>query len=297
MTAADTNGAVGFVGLGNMGAPMVRNLAQAGIAVVGYDAVPDRAAALAGDDPQIAAAASLSDIAQAARQIVLMLPDSDVVDAVAAELMARLQPGSLIVDMSSSFPPRTQALGRRLEAAGHRLIDAPVSGGVVRAVSGTLSIMAGGARGDIDAAERIFAPLGSVFCTGPLGSGHATKALNNYLSASSLIATAEALLIGQAFGLDGGAMNAVFDNATGKSNTTSNKVGAYFLPETYNSGFALALLEKDVGMAREMAAALDVPAETLAHISDQLQRSKEALRPDADHTEVHAWLKQRASNG
>jgi len=288
---------IGFIGLGNMGRPMALNLARAGLSVVGFDAVADRVRELAAADTGIDAVGSLGELTANARTLILMLPDSDVVDAVAAELILGLQPRSLIIDMSSSFPLRTQALGARLAAAGHRLVDAPVSGGVKRAVDGTLSIMAGGDAADIDAAAPLFAPLGKVFRTGALGSGHATKALNNYLSASSLIATAEALLVGEAFGLNGEAMNAVFDHSTGKSNTTSNKVTQFLLPGRYESGFALALLAKDVGMARDMAERLGIPADMLVHVSARLRESCDALPPDADHTEVHAWLKGRAAKG
>ena len=291
MTATGKPNPIGFVGLGNMGQPMSLNLARAGWPVAGYDAEPARMSELAAQHENITAMSDLQQVADMAQVVVLMLPDSDVVDPVAAALATHLKRNSLIIDMSSSFPQRTQALGQRLVDNGIRLVDAPVSGGVKRAISGSLSIMAGGNDGDIAEVEPLFAPLGTVFRTGPLGSGHATKALNNFLSASSLIATAEALCVGEAFGLSGEAMNAVFDNSTGKSNTTSNKVTQFLLPGRYESGFTLALLEKDVGMAREMARALGLPAETLGHVSEQLRKSKAELADDADHTAVHAWLK------
>jgi len=315
-------GPIGFIGLGNMGVPMVRNLAKAGFAVVGFDTRPEARAAL-DDIAGAAAVADIADIATTCRTVILMLPDSAVVNRVVlggdppavrdidpddatlavaedglAARMAAASAGShdhapTIIDMSSSFPLSTRALGQTLSDHGIVLIDAPVSGGVVKAVSGELAIMAGGPENALIALNPVLAAMGRVFATGDLGSGHATKALNNYLSASSLIATAEAVLIGEKFGLDAKRMNAVFNASTGKSNTTENKVDRYFLTETYNSGFALALLDKDVGMARELAAGLGIDGEMLARVSNMLSTANGELTAAADHTEMHRWLKSR----
>lgn len=317
-------GPIGFIGLGNMGVPMVRNLAKAGFAVVGFDTRPEARAAL-DEIAGAAAVADLADLTTTCRTVVLMLPDSVVVNRVVlggdpppvrdigadgatlsvapdglAARMAAAASGPddrapTIIDMSSSFPLSTRALGQTLAAHGIVLIDAPVSGGVVKAVSGELAIMAGGPEDALIALNPMFSAMGRVFATGELGSGHATKALNNYLSASSLIATAEAILIGEKFGLDPKRMNAVFNASTGKSNTTENKVDRYFLTETYNSGFALALLDKDVGMARELAAGLGIDGDMLAQVSDMLSAANGELADAADHTEMHRWLKSRGA--
>ncbi|MEM1307796.1 MAG: NAD(P)-dependent oxidoreductase [Pseudomonadota bacterium] len=314
---------IGFIGLGNMGVPMCRNLCAAGFSVIAYDTRTEARAAAEEAHDAIRGVASLADLGAACRRVILMVPDSRVVSRVvsgtapdadadtdaetaasgtdtsiaftADGLAAHLADGAIIADMSSSVPPSTVALGSALRARGITLVDAPVSGGVAKAVTGELAIMAGGEADAITAMMPAFDAMGRTFRTGALGSGHATKALNNYLSASSLIATAEALIIGRAFGLDPSAMNAVFKNSTGRSNTTDVKVDRYFIPEDYASGFALGLLDKDVGMARDMAAALGLDARFLQQASALLGEGVIA-RGDADHTEMYAYLSDRLRN-
>ncbi|MEO1709135.1 MAG: NAD(P)-dependent oxidoreductase [Pseudomonadota bacterium] len=302
-------GPVGFIGLGRMGQPMSRNLAAAGFDVIVFDVDPRATEEAAAQNARIHAAESLDAVAKGAGTIILMLPDSPVVRQVlcgheastigegglAASLKSHQPGGATIIDMSSSFPPETLALGAMLAERQITLLDAPVSGGVVRAEAATLAIMAGGDDAAIAAHEAVFTSMGQVFRTGALGSGHATKALNNFLSASSTIATAEAILIGQAFGLDPKRMNAVFNNSTGRSNTTDAKVVQYFIPERYESGFTLALLHKDVGMARQMAASMGLEPEVLEKISDLLQRGNTLLGEGADHTAMHAYVKSQFS--
>jgi len=296
-------GPIGFVGLGNMGVPMCRNLAEAGFDVAAFDVREDARASASNAHNKIAARASLAELAKDCRIIILMLPDSRVVNSVTRGsadgetftddgLAALAGAGATLIDMSSSFAPETVKLGRDLAERDITLIDAPVSGGVRKAITGELAIMVGGRDAAIDRVASVLEAMGNIFRAGALGSGHATKALNNYLSASSLIATAEALLIGQKFGLDPKRMNDVFRNSTGRSNTTDVKVDQYFIPETYTSGFALALLNKDVGMAHDMAKDLGMEPEMLAKISDLLTRAKATLDDDIDHTAMHAFLKK-----
>ncbi|MEO1694275.1 MAG: NAD(P)-dependent oxidoreductase [Pseudomonadota bacterium] len=315
-TASSDDRAIGFIGLGNMGVPMCRNLCAAGFSVIAFDTRTEARAAAEEAHAGIRCVASLADLGAACQRVILMVPDSRAVSRVvsgtapetdaetagsetstpiafaADGLAAHLADGAIIADMSSSFPPSTVALGTALHARGITLVDAPVSGGVAKAVTGELAIMAGGEADAITAMMPAFDAMGRTFRTGALGSGHATKALNNYLSASSLIATAEALIIGRAFGLDPSAMNAVFKNSTGRSNTTDVKVDRYFIPEDYASGFALGLLDKDVGMARDMAAALGLDARFLQQASALLGEGVIA-RGDADHTEMYAYLSDR----
>ena len=287
---------VGFAGIGNMGAPMVRCLAKAGFAVVVFD---PRAAAVEPFRTGVAGvsiADDLTALGRAAGIVITMLPDSGVVrravigEAGAPGLIAGLAPGALVVDMSSSYAPDTVRLGAELAAAGFALIDAPVSGGVPKAIAGSLAIMTGGAAAHIDRAAGVLAAMGTVHRTGRLGSGHAMKALNNYVSAAGLIATCEALAIGQRFGLDGAVMTEILNASTGRNNTTENKVQRYILNGAFNSGFSLALMDKDVAMARALAAELGVAAGELDFVSDALGRAGRALGPSADHTAVYAYV-------
>jgi 3-hydroxyisobutyrate dehydrogenase len=205
-------------------------------------------------------------------------------------LVDGLKRGAVIVDMSSSFPLETQKLGRELAERGISLVDAPVSGGVPRAVSGTLAIMAGGDAMLIDRLEPMLKAMGTIYRTGGLGSGHAMKALNNYVSAAGLIATSEALVIGERFGLSPKTMNQILNASSGRNNTTESKVERYMLNRAFNSGFALALMRKDVGMARELAGELGIMAEELDLVSGILDRAEAGLAAGADHTAVFQYV-------
>ena len=288
---------VGFVGLGNMGAPMVRCLAKAGHAVIAYDARDGIAAALAAEAAnagKVRVAASLADVGKAARMVITMLPDSKIVRSVVIGskkvpgLAGSLREGSIIVDMSSSYPIDTRKLAGLVEDRKIAVVDAPVSGGVGKAVTGMLAIMTGGAPEAVDRVSPVLAAMGTVHRTGALGSGHAIKALNNYVSAAGLIATCEALVIAERFGLDQAKVIDVFNASTGRNNTTENKAARYLIPRTYNSGFALALMQKDVGMARTLAGDLGLDMRELDFVSDYLSYAAAELGRDADHTAVMA---------
>jgi 3-hydroxyisobutyrate dehydrogenase len=203
-----------------------------------------------------------------------------------------LSPAAIVVDMSSSDPVATRTLGEELIAAGIRFIDAPVSGGVKRAVDGSLAIMAGGDSATIDAVEPLLAAMGkSIFRTGPLGSGHAMKALNNYVSGAGLVAAVEALRVGQAFGLDPSVMVDVLNASTGRNNSTEVKLKQFVISETFASGFSIGLMAKDIRTADDLAAAMGVPAplaDSTAAIWDEASRS---LGTTADHTAVARYVK------
>ena len=191
---------VGFVGIGNMGAPMVRNLAKAKIPVLAFDLRPEVLDAVTADSNLIARASSLAEVGEKCSTVITMLPTgADVREAVLGEggIASRMAPGGIILDMSSSEPTGTVELAKDLEARGLHLIDAPVSGGVPGAVNATLALMTGGEDDVVARVERTLDAMGNIYRTGPVGSGHAAKALNNFLSAASLTATSEALVVAQ----------------------------------------------------------------------------------------------------
>lgn len=288
---------IGFVGLGNMGAPMVRNMLRGGERVLLYDLRPEALQAFEGEEGCVAAQ-DLADLASRAAVVITMLPDSPAVrsavlgDEATPGLVQGLAPDSLIVDMSSSFPGDTRTLGQTIAARSVGLVDAPVSGGVRGAVAGTLTIMAGGEDQLIDRVETVLSTMGTVVRTGALGSGHATKALNNVLSAMALSATSEVLHVGMKFGLDPHIMTAIFNTSTGRNTTTENKVEQYLLNGSFEGGFALALLSKDVRMAKTLADDLGLDMSLLNACSALLDRASEALGPEADHTEVFRYIEQ-----
>ena len=277
---------IALVGLGNMGAPMAKRLFAVGYQVAGDDAAAEARERFTRETE----AEPADDLASAVRDaavVITMLPDGKIVRAVLREVRPHLRPGMTIIDMSSSDPVGTRTLGEELIAAGLGFIDAPVSGGVKRAVDGSLAIMAGGSPATIDAVEPVLGAMGrSIFRTGPLGSGHAMKALNNYVSGAGLVAAVEALRIGQAFGLDPTAMVDVLNASTGRNNSTEAKLKQFIISETFASGFSIGLMAKDIRTADELAVAMGVPAPLADSTAALWDDAARALGKEADHTAV-----------
>ena len=282
---------VGFVGVGNMGKRMAANLVKAGFSLVIRDndpAAQQRFIAAHGGEP-----ATAPQSFAAAGVVVAMLPDGAAVrEAVLGwegGIAAVLPPGAVVLDMSSSDPVGTKALATDLAPLGIRLIDAPVSGGISRAGSGTLSLMVGGQ--DEEAFGRVrpvLETLGErIFRTGPLGSGHAMKALNNFLGAAAYTAAAEALSIGHEFGLDPRVMLDVVNTSTGRSFNTEVVLKDDVITGRYGTGFALGLLAKDVGIAADLAEAVGVDAPTCQLVRRRWADAAAGLGFTADHSEAH----------
>lgn len=272
---------VAFVGLGQMGRPMAANLEKAGFTLRSFD---------------LNGACNCASAAQAARGadvFLTMLPDGRAVRE--CVLGAELPGGMLVLDMSSSDPVGTRALGGELAARGIGLVDAPVSGGVKKAVDGTLAIMAGGDAAAIERVRPLLEKMGGrVFLTGPLGSGHAMKALNNYVSAAGMIATAEALVAGERFGLDPAVMTDILNASSGRNNTTEVKVKQFMLSRSFASGFSTGLMVKDVATAAHLAEAVGASAEFALHCTEIWRRASQALGPGADHTAIYDFVGKRS---
>jgi 3-hydroxyisobutyrate dehydrogenase len=278
---------VAFIGLGQMGRPMSGHLAKAGYRIRAFDASQEQLSTVAAETGATACA-SAADAAQGADMLITMLPDGRVVRRVLLDggAAAALPRGAIVVDMSSSDPVGTRTLGEKLAAKGLTLIDAPVSGGVPRARTAQLSIMAGGDAGAIERVKPVLETMGNrIFLTGPLGSGHAMKALNNYLSAAGLVAACEALAVGRAFGLDPAAMTEVLNASTGKNNTTEVKVKQFMLSGAFNSGFSAGLMLKDLATAAALAKAMKVEAPFAQECVARWEDMVGMLGMGADHTE------------
>jgi 3-hydroxyisobutyrate dehydrogenase len=280
---------VGFVGLGHMGTPMVSRLVDAGVTVRAYDASPQARAAFAEAVPGATVVDSAADTATGADAVLLCLPNSDVVESVVAELDA----AAVIVDMSSSEPLRTRALAEQLAATGRVLVDAPVSGGVSGARAGTLAVMVGGPDDVVADLEPVFATMGRPRHVGPVGAGHALKALNNLMSAAHLLASSEAVLVGEEFGLDPAVMLEVVNGSSGRSGSTENKWPNHILPGTYGAGFGIGLMVKDIHIALDLAGSTSVPTRHAAATVALWDEALAALGPTADHTEIARWLREK----
>jgi 3-hydroxyisobutyrate dehydrogenase len=287
---SETIGFIGFIGLGNMGSPMSARLLEAGHRVVGFDV--SAAARQAFADVGGIAATDLAGAVTGASVIVLMLPNSAIVSATVHDEGFAPAPGSIVVDMSSSEPLRTRELAAELKERGVTLVDAPVSGGVTRARTGKLTIMTGGDPADLDRIAPVLAELGTPTRAGDVGSGHAVKALNNLLSATHLLVTCEAMLAGERFGLDPATMLEIFNSSSGRSASTENKWPNFILPETFDSGFGLRLMLKDMGIAVGLAEQVGTPDPLGKAATELWGRAAEALDAGADHTEIVNWLRK-----
>ncbi len=291
----DAKPRLGFIGLGMMGLPMAANLIRAGFAVTSFDASAEALAAFAGMGG--VAAASSRETAADAQILITMLPNSDIVRDVLlgeGDAASALEPNSLIIDMSSSAPERTVELGAALGERAIRLVDAPVSGLVTRATDGTLAIMVGGAKADVERARPVLSVMGRAITeTGPLGSGHAMKALNNYVSAAGFVAACEALIVGERFGLDPAVMIDVLNMSSGRNNSTETKMKPHVLSGGFRSGFSLALMAKDNRTAAALAESLGLPTKEIAASADLWEAASQALGRGADHTEMYRFLAER----
>ena len=275
---------VGFIGLGAMGSAMAPLIVQAGYKVLGYDISSkiDKASGVS----QVDNLESLKSM----DVIIFMLPNGKIVSDVTHELLT-LGIHSILIDMSSSDPRETKALGEMLKNNSIKLIDAPVSGGVSRAKTGELMIMTGGDEDEINLVKDLLSVMGQVQIAGPLGSGHAIKALNNYVSAAGLIASFEALATARSFGINPDNFLKIINGATGRNNTTEVKLNKFVVSEKFNSGFALDLMVKDVSIANSLIKEMASDNPLSENVSQYLKDSLEKLGINPDHTEVYKVLK------
>lgn len=291
MTVPDVD-RIAFIGLGVMGSRMSRRLVDAGSEVIGFDPVEAARTDLVTVGGQ--AAGTAAEVVADAGYVILMLPGSRVVESVLGDeaLLDALKPGVVLIDMSSSEPESTRKLASTLAERAITLLDAPVSGGVRGAETGTLTIMAGGPDDAVAAAAPVIAPLGTLRHVGGTGAGHAVKAINNLLAATNLLAAAEGVAAGRRFGVDPGVLIETINAASGRSAATQLKFPQHILPGTYDSGFALALMLKDMRIATELARSVGAPA-TLGEQAVELWRRAAAdLDPGADQTDLARWIDQ-----
>lgn len=247
---------IGFIGLGNMGAPMALNLAQAGHEVTGYDT--------AARPEGITLAASAAEAARGAEVVVTMLPDGAILRAVADQVIPAMAPGAVLCDCSTVDVDSARAVAARAAAAGLGALDAPVSGGVGGAAAGTLTFMVGGPAGDFARVEPLFQVMGrkAVHC-GDAGAGQASKICNNMILGATMIATCEAFALADKLGLDRARMFDVVSTSSGQSWSMNSYCPAPGVGPSspadngYRPGFAAELMLKDLGLSQQAAAAVD----------------------------------------
>ena len=267
--------AIAFVGVGNMGLPMVANLIKAGHRVHAADVRREAVEAAVSQGAQ--GAESAAEATRRAEVVITMVPNSPEVEVAylgPKGVLDGARPGQIAIDMSTIDPATTRKVGARLEAAGVRMLDAPVSGGVPGAVAGTLTIMVGGDPGAVAEVRPVLAAMGkNVVHVGPLGSGEVAKICNNLLAGVSMIAAAEAFTIGTRAGVDPKILHEVIRTSSGNCWALEHNCPVPGLvPKAasnrdFAAGFMTDLMAKDLSLARAAARDLGVPCFTgaLAH--------------------------------
>jgi 3-hydroxyisobutyrate dehydrogenase len=280
---------VAFIGVGNMGNPMAANIVKAGHQVIVVDSNTELAAQVATEIGATASArvSELSDV----DFIVTMLPDGKVVRSVAlgeGGIASVAQRGTIVLDMSSSQPLITRETGAALAAKGITLVDAPVSGGVERAIKGTLTIMIGGDDpAAITKAKPILSCMGNtLFEVGKLGSGHAAKALNNVVAAGNYAVLAEALTVAKRYGLDQETLVDIVNVSTGQSFISTVVMKKFVIPKTFNTGFKVGLLAKDAAIAAELSEDLGGGTPFISMTGELWARARDTLGAGEDHSKA-----------
>lgn len=275
---------IGFIGLGNMGFPMMSRLVAAGHRVVAFDT---RAAAVEQAVTVGAhAAESVRDVAERAETVLASLPTPQVSNEVAAGL-----PGGTrvrrFVDLSTVGYQAAQRNNHVLAQRGIATLDSPVSGGVRGAQAGTLAVMVSGPRREFDALASVFDGIGrAIFVSEQPGAAQTMKLINNVISATTLAATAEVMVMGVKAGLDAQVMIDVLNAGSGATHASRDKFPRAVLPRTFDYGFATGLMTKDVLLYLEEARALDSPAQVAETVARIWAATQEDQGPGSDFTSI-----------
>jgi 3-hydroxyisobutyrate dehydrogenase len=259
--------AIGFIGLGNMGAPMAANLIKAGHQVTGYDLVPAAIAALAEKGGR--AAASAAEAITAANIVITMLPAGPQVREVYlgnSGILGRANKGALLIDCSTIDVDTARAIAAAAREAGFDMLDAPVSGGTAGAAAATLTFMVGGEAAVFARGRPVLEAMGrTIVHTGPAGNGQAVKICNNMLLAVSMVATCEAFTLGQKLGLEPQTLFDVVSKSTGQCWALTGycpvpgPVPSSPANRDYAPGFTAAMMLKDLRLAQQAAGAVAAP--------------------------------------
>lgn len=287
---------ISFIGVGNMGNAMAGQLVKKGFDVTVYDARAETAQAFVKQHGGTAAA-TLAEAGQGADAVIFMVPDDKVVRQVlfADGLAESLAKGTIVIDMSSSAPTGTMAIGNDLDSRGIGYVDAPVMGGVIFAKDATLDIMAGGDAALVERCKPLFDAMGrKLYVCGPLGSGHVLKCLTNYINACALINTLEAMTIGGKFGLDSNVMaEAIEAMCNGRQHPVAKKVVPHVLTRKYGTGMAMQFIAKDVKIAVDSAHSIGAAAPLAEKTAELWAAACEKLGGKLDQTEiVRFWEEQ-----
>jgi 3-hydroxyisobutyrate dehydrogenase len=284
---------IGFIGLGNMGAPMARNLAAAGHDVTGFDTAP---VSVEG----VAAAASAAEAAGGREAVITMLPNGSILRAVYAEIVPAGAPGAAFVDCSTVDVESAREVAGQAAAAGLMPVDAPVSGGTAGAAAGTLTFMAGGSPEAFEKARPLFEVMGSraVHCGGA-GAGQAAKICNNMVLGVSMIGVCEAFALAKKLGLDAHALYDVLSTSSGSCWSVTSYCPVPGVGPTspadhdYKPGFAAELMLKDLSLSQQAATAVDAATPLGAHAAALYEAFAADQGRGRDFSAMLPWLAAR----
>lgn len=279
---------LGFVGLGQMGAPMAANLSKAGFSVIAYD----KAGSTGLTGLQIAD--SLAEVTRRAKTVFFSLPDGKISHAVLDEIIALSdRRTAVVIDLSSVGPTAAAQAAAKAATAGIAYIDAPVSGGVAGAKSGTLTIMLAGPGEIIAAHQAALNAIGKkIFHVGDQpGQAQSLKLINNFLSGTAMLATSEAIRHGLQQGLDMKTMLDVLNVSTGQNSATRDKFPDRILTGTFDAGFKVKLIAKDLALYMQCASEAGTPNAVGTVVSDIWARM-DAVMPEADFTRIFEFIEK-----
>ena len=289
---ANKDRVIGFIGLGQMGGPMAANIAKAGFKLVCYDN--------AGTDalkPEGATACpSIQAVVEQADTIFLSLPDGAIVNQVAEEIAAVANPrADFVIDLSTIGPDASRRAAQTLAARNIAFGDAPVSGGRSGAIKGTITLIFSGDKTRFDDHMDVF----NAFCGNPFhvgdeaGQGQALKLLNNFLSATAMAATSEAIVYGLSQGLDMKTMLDVVNVSTGANTASQDKFPNRVLTGTFDAGFFAELLNKDVQLYIDNVRKAKTPADVGETVSAIWQQGTDQFEPKTDFTNIYQFIRDQ----
>ena len=286
---------IGFIGLGNMGQPMARRLIAAGHKLIVFDTRNDAVAPLVALGAQLAS--SPADVADRVETVMASLPSLQISEKVALGEGGVIQGKRIkrFIDLSTTGATVAAKIAAVLAKKNIVQIDSPVSGGVGGATKGTLAVMVSGPKAEIDLVKDVLAVFGKVFVIGEKpGMAQTMKLANNFLSATAMAATSEAVAMGVKAGLDPSVMIDVINAGSGRTTASDGKFPQAILPRTFNYGFATALMLKDVRLCVEQAKSLNVPNSVMSAVLDQWETTNKEFGGDSDFTAIVKMIEQRA---
>jgi 2-hydroxy-3-oxopropionate reductase len=289
---------IGFIGLGIMGKPMVRNLTKAGFEVVIHSRTQASVDTLAGEGIAVVPAGSPREVAEQALVVITMLPDSpDVRDVVFGEhgVLEGIQAGGLLIDMSTIAPATAVEVSDALKAKGASALDAPVSGGDKGAIAGTLSIMIGGDEADVERARPYFEAMGkTIVHVGGAGAGQVVKACNQVVVAINYAAVSEALVLGAKAGVDPNKIVQVLNGGLAASRVMEMR-GPTMISHNFTPGFRVDLHRKDLAIALSTGRSQGVPLPVTSIISQLFDSLSINGGGDLDHSALLTVFEQLAN--